>query len=71
MNTQLVNVKVALQNSPNEMYKAVEQALKEWGNPLRWAIMNVDVDAQEVSVEGLVTSGENPLAGIPSLLDHL
>jgi hypothetical protein len=47
-----------LHNSPAEMQKFIEAELQRWGEPLRWAVTDVDVDRQTVHIEAIVTQGE-------------
>ena len=37
------------------MQQAIEIALKQWGDPLRWAVMQVDVSNQIAKIEAIVT----------------
>jgi len=37
------------------MEMAIQVALQQWGDPLRWAVMAVDVANQMVKVEAIVT----------------
>ena len=59
MNTPIqsdfITVELPLENSPLQMQQAIEIALKQWGDPLRWAVMEVDVVNQIAKVEAIVT----------------
>jgi hypothetical protein len=54
MQPQFVSINVQLQDSPQQMHEAIEVSLQQWGDPLRWAVMEVDVVEQIASVEAIV-----------------
>jgi hypothetical protein len=58
MTTHFITAEINLQESPAEMQKAVEAELQKRGEPLRWAITDVDVDRQTAVVEAIVTQKE-------------
>ncbi|NEP15657.1 MAG: hypothetical protein F6J97_02000 [Leptolyngbya sp. SIO4C1] len=55
MQLHFVTLSVPLLTSPAALRQAVESTLQEQGEPLRWAITAVDVAAQQVQVEAVVT----------------
>jgi hypothetical protein len=54
MQAQLVTIQVSLCDTPCEMQQAVEDKLKEYGQPTCWIVTDVDVVQQWVEVEALV-----------------
>jgi hypothetical protein len=57
MKTKFVTLTIALHPSPAATRLAIEAALQNQGGPLRWAIIAVDTQQQQVQVEGIVTIG--------------
>jgi len=55
MTTHFISAEVDLQASPTEMHKAIEAELQRHGEPLRWAVTDVNVEQQKVIVEAIVT----------------
>jgi len=53
--SSFVTLELPLEDSPNQMEMAIQLALQQWGDPLRWAVMAVDVANQMVKVEAIVT----------------
>ena len=53
--SNFITLDVPLENSPLQMQQAIEIALKQWGDPLRWAVMQVDVSNQIAKIEAIVT----------------
>lgn len=58
MTTHFITAEVDLQESPLAMQQAIEAELQKRGEPLRWAVTDVDVDNQKAVVEAIVTTGE-------------
>jgi len=56
MTTHFITAEIDLQASPAEMHQAIETELKQRGEPLRWAVTDVDLDRQTVIVEAIVTT---------------
>jgi hypothetical protein len=54
MMTHFVTAEVALQESPTDMHQAIEVELQKWGEPLRWAVVAVDVTQQTAQIEAVV-----------------
>jgi len=53
--SSFVTLELPLEDSPSQMEMAIQVALQQWGDPLRWAVMAVDVANQMVKVEAIVT----------------
>ena len=56
MNTHFISIEVDLKSSPIEMQSAISSALRKRGEPLRWAITNVNANQQKAQVEAIVTT---------------
>ncbi|YAI81219.1 MAG: hypothetical protein ACQJCO_05105 [cyanobacterium endosymbiont of Rhopalodia sterrenbergii] len=56
MTTHFITTEVSFQENPFFLQKEIEAELKKKGEPLRWAIMKVNIDKQTVYVEGIITS---------------
>lgn len=56
MNIRFVTVAVAIANSPTALGPKIEADLRQWGEPLRWAITHVDLTQQTIHVEAVVTT---------------
>ncbi|MBL1173533.1 hypothetical protein [Pantanalinema sp. GBBB05] len=55
MTTHFITAEIDLQESPAEMQRAIEAELQKRGEPLRWAVTEVDSDRQKALVEAIVT----------------
>jgi hypothetical protein len=55
MTTHFITAEFNLQETPDQLHKAIEAELKKQGEPLRWAITSVDAERQKVTVEAVVT----------------
>jgi hypothetical protein len=55
MTTHFITAEINLQETPDQLHKAIEAELKKQGEPLRWAITSVDAERQKVTVEAVVT----------------
>ncbi|WP_267383500.1 hypothetical protein [Cyanobacterium sp. uoEpiScrs1] len=55
MTTHFITTEVSLQENPLRLQKEIEAVLEKQGEPLRWAITEVDTEKQTVYVEGIVT----------------
>lgn len=55
MTTHFITAEIDLQASPAEMHQAIETELQKRGEPLRWAVTDVDVERQTAVVEAIVT----------------
>jgi hypothetical protein len=56
MTTHFITAEIDLQESPAKLHQEVVAELEKRGEPLRWAITNVDVEEQKATVEAIVTS---------------
>lgn len=56
MTTHFITAEIALTENPQELPREVEAELQKRGEPLRWAITEVDKAAQKAKVEAVVTS---------------
>ena len=64
MTTHFISAEVDLHNTADELHSAIEIELQKHGEPLRWAVTDVDVDRQKAVVEGYVLV-EVPAAASP------
>lgn len=55
MTTHFITAEIDLQESPVQLQQAIETELQKRGEPLRWAIAGVDVEAQKAQIEAVVT----------------
>jgi hypothetical protein len=58
MTTHFITAEIDLQESPQAMQEAIEAELKKRGEPLRWAVTDVDPERQKALVEAIVTTNE-------------
>jgi hypothetical protein len=58
MTTHFISAEIDLQATPTELQKAIETELKKQGEPLRWAVTDVDVEKQKATVEAVITKAE-------------
>lgn len=57
MTTHFITAEINLEESPEAMQQAIAAELQKRGEPLRWAVTDVDVDNQKAVVEAIVTTG--------------
>ena len=55
MTTHFITAEIDLTESPVELPQAIEAELQKRGEPLRWAVTNVDALQQKATVEAIVT----------------
>ncbi|MFB2835805.1 hypothetical protein [Floridanema evergladense] len=60
MTTHFITAEIDLQASPAKLHQEIVAELEKRGEPLRWAITNVDVQEEKVSVEAIVTTTTEP-----------
>lgn len=60
MTTHFISAEVDLQETPEQLHSAIEIELQKYGEPLRWAVTDVDVDRQKAVVEGYVLVEASP-----------
>lgn len=58
MTTHFITAEIDLQESPLALQQAIEAELQKRGEPLRWAVTDVDEEQQQVTVEAIVTGEE-------------
>ena len=58
MTTHFISAEIDAQESPQKLQQEIEAELQKRGEPLRWAVTNVDEERQKVRVEAVVTSEE-------------
>jgi hypothetical protein len=56
MTTHFITAEIDFQETPAQLHKEIEAELQKQGEPLRWAITNVDVERQKAIVEAVVTT---------------
>jgi hypothetical protein len=54
MTTHFITAEIELQETPTELEKAITAELEKQGEPLRWAITDVDEEEQTATVEAVV-----------------
>lgn len=55
MTTHFISLEVNQEESPHELHRAIEAELQQRGEPLRWAITEVQPEQNTVVVEAIVT----------------
>jgi hypothetical protein len=58
MTTHFITAEIDLQATPTELQKAIEAELKKQGEPLRWAVTEVNKETQKAKVEAVITKVE-------------
>ncbi len=58
MTTHFITAEINLQESPLEMHQAIEAELQKRGEPLRWAVTEVNAETETAFVEAIVTTTE-------------
>ncbi len=56
MTTHFITAEIDLQECPVAMHQAIEAELQKQGQPLRWAVTDVNVEQQKAYVDAIVTS---------------
>jgi len=56
MTTHFITAEIDLQASPAKLHQEIVAELEKRGEPLRWAITNVDVHKEKATVEAIVTT---------------
>lgn len=56
MTTHFITAEINLQESPLKLQKEIEAKLKKQGEPLRWAITEVNIKKQTAYIEGIITN---------------
>ncbi|MBW4696193.1 MAG: hypothetical protein KME27_31145 [Lyngbya sp. HA4199-MV5] len=55
MVTQFITAEIKLEASSADLQRAIESQLQTYGDPLRWAITDVNVATQTAIVEAIIT----------------
>ena len=55
MTTHFITAEIDLQETPLQLKQEIETQLEQQGEPLRWAITEVDQEQEKVTVEAIVT----------------
>lgn len=55
MTTHFITAEVDLQKTPIKLKQEIEKQLQKEGEPLRWAVTNVDQETHKAQVEAIVT----------------
>lgn len=58
MTTHFITAEIDIQETPAQLQQAIEEELQKRGEPLRWAITEVDTDNQKAQVEAIVLNCE-------------
>jgi len=54
MTTHFISAEIDLKESPRLIQKSIETELAKQGDPLRWAITEVDIQQEKIKVEAIV-----------------
>ncbi len=65
LNTQFLSLTLPLAHLGQDPVATVEAALRPWGDPLRWAITQVDEAAGLATVEAVVTTASMSQPSFP------
>ena len=55
MTTHFITAEINLQDNPAKLHQEIEKELEKRGEPLRWAVTQVDKQKQTAQVEAIVT----------------
>ncbi|MBD0269593.1 MAG: hypothetical protein ICV77_15020 [Cyanobacteria bacterium Co-bin8] len=55
MTTHFITAEIDLNESTEDLQQAIETELEKRGEPLRWAVTEVDEEQQKATVEAVVT----------------
>ena len=58
MTTHFITAEIDLQENPLQLQQEIEAQLEQQGEPLRWAITDVNQEQEKVTVEAIVTTEE-------------
>ena len=56
MTTHFITAEIDLQENPLQLQQEIEAKLEQEGEPLRWAITEVDREQEKVIVEAIITT---------------
>ncbi|MDJ0647743.1 MAG: hypothetical protein QNJ60_03475 [Xenococcaceae cyanobacterium MO_188.B19] len=55
MTTHFITAEIDLQENPTQLQQEIEAELTKEGEPLRWAITEVDREKEQIKVEAIIT----------------
>ena len=55
MTTHFITAEIDIQETPTQLQQKIEAELVKQGEPLRWAITEIDREQEKVKVEAIVT----------------
>ena len=55
MTTHFITAEIDIQQTPIKLQQEIESKLEQEGEPLRWAVTQVDKEKQTATVEAIVT----------------
>ena len=55
MTTHFITAEIDLQENPTQLQQEIEAELTKQGEPLRWAVTEVDREKEQVKVEAIIT----------------
>jgi hypothetical protein len=55
MTTHFITAEIPLQETPAALQQAIAEALSQEGEPLRWAIAELNLEKQTATLEAVVT----------------
>ncbi|MEL6579879.1 MAG: hypothetical protein AAFQ14_09005 [Cyanobacteria bacterium J06621_12] len=58
MTTHFITAEINLEENPAELNQKIEARLKQDGEPLRWAVTQIDKEQQTATVEAVVTQAQ-------------
>ncbi|HEY9695481.1 MAG TPA: hypothetical protein V6D15_25060 [Oculatellaceae cyanobacterium] len=61
MTTHFISAEIDLEESTEQLQHAIKTELQKRGEPLRWAVTNVDQDRGKVQLEAIVTVADNSI----------
>ncbi len=56
MTTHFITAEIDLQENPLQLKQEIEAQLEQQGEPLRWAVTEVDQEQEKATVEAIVTT---------------
>ncbi len=54
MTIESIEIEIEIDDAIGNLNRAIETALQQWGEPLRWAITTVDRDTNIARIEAIV-----------------
>ncbi len=58
MTTHFITAEIDLQHNPLQLQQAIEAELQKRGDPLRWAITEIDTQRHKAKIEAIVTQNQ-------------